>query len=199
MAGDAVGFTTGEPYDPEWSRQWGMQRIQANLAWEVTPGSPQVLVGVLDTGVMTDHPDLVDNMWTNLNEIPGNGIDDDGNGYIDDIYGWNVHGNNPDVSDTKPVSKNNEGHGTQVAGIIAARGNNGIGVIGVESPATRCVVFSCGAFTNSRVLSTLNYLDHGCMPGAIGWPPATIVGDGLQSRIRTVISPANGPWPSTVI
>ena len=86
-------------------------------------GDPSVVVAIIDTGVDIDHEDLADNIWKNTGEIPGNGIDDDGNGYIDDYYGVNVITGKGDGDD-------DNGHGTHVAGIIAAK-NNFVGVLGI--------------------------------------------------------------------
>src|SRR6185437_15744294 len=88
-------------------------------------GSRKVLVAVLDTGIEWDHPDLQANLYTNAGEIAGNGVDDDHNGFIDDIHGWNFHDGNANSTD-------DNGHGTHCAGIIGAVGNNGIGVAGVN-------------------------------------------------------------------
>jgi len=125
------------PNDPGYSLQWGLYNsgqspfygtvgadIDAPIAWNTTTGS-DVVVAVVDTGVYYTHEDLADNIWTNSGEIAGNGIDDDGNGYIDDVRGWNFY------SDTNnPIDDN--GHGTHCAGIIAAVGYNGVGVTGVN-------------------------------------------------------------------
>jgi subtilisin family serine protease len=118
------------PNDPRFSEQWGMTAISAPQAWDVTTGSSSIIVATLDTGIDYRHPDLVDNLWLNSAEIPNNGIDDDGDGIIDDVYGivinGGVVGGNPwddDFADT---------HGTHVAGIIGATGNNAIGVSGVN-------------------------------------------------------------------
>ncbi len=123
------------PNDPSFSNLWGMNNIgqtggkvdgdiDATEAWDQHTGNGNVLVAVIDTGVAYDHPDLVANMWINSGEIPGNGIDDDGNGYIDDVYGYNFYNNTSNPYD-------DHGHGTHVAGTIAAVGNNGVGVAGV--------------------------------------------------------------------
>ena len=98
--------------------------IDAPEAWEITTGSKDILVGVIDTGIDRDHEDLKANMWTNPNEIAGNGKDDDNNGYIDDVHGWDFYNNdnNPDDDDS---------HGTHCAGTIGGVGNNGKGVVGV--------------------------------------------------------------------
>lgn len=115
----ATSGTWGQPY----ADLWGLSAINAPAAWDTAQGDG-VVVAVIDTGVDYNHPDLTDNIWTNLNEVPGNFIDDDGNGFFDDFHGWNFVNNT-----NNPIDDN--GHGTHVAGIIAAEGNNGIGVIGV--------------------------------------------------------------------
>jgi hypothetical protein len=103
--------------------------IDAPEAWYIYyftgfTGDPDFEIGHLDTGIQMDHPDLAANLWTNPGEIPGNGIDDDGNGYIDDVHGWDFVNN-----DNDPMDDN--GHGTHTAGILGAVGNNTIGVAGV--------------------------------------------------------------------
>src|SRR5206468_3746935 len=100
-------------------------KIGAPAVWNVATGDPDFVVGVIDTGVDYTHPDLAANMWTNPGEVEGNGIDDDGNGYIDDIHGWDFINNDNDPMDDVD-------HGTHVSGTIGAVGNNGIGVTGVN-------------------------------------------------------------------
>lgn len=106
-------------------------------SWSYYRSSREVIVAVIDTGVDIEHEDLKDHIWTNDKEISGNGIDDDGNGYIDDIHGWNFYNNSPDLcsynEDGLADSKNNDNHGTHVAGIIGAVADNGVGIAGVAS------------------------------------------------------------------
>lgn len=95
-------------------------------AWQLCTGNPDVIVAVIDQGVKYDHEDLAANMWVNRGEIPGNGIDDDGNGYVDDIYGYNFTNDSGELNFSAELM-----HGTHVAGTVAAVNNNGIGVCGV--------------------------------------------------------------------
>ena len=125
------------PNDPDFNELWGLHNtgqgtgtadadIDAFQAWhDFTTGSSSVIVGIIDSGVDYNHPDLAANMWVNPGEIPGNGLDDDGNGYIDDVHGINTITGSGDPMDDL-------GHGTHVAGTIGAVGNNGIGVVGVS-------------------------------------------------------------------
>ncbi|MBK8177863.1 MAG: S8 family serine peptidase [Planctomycetes bacterium] len=141
------------PNDPFWP-MWHMQKIKADLAWDTHKGSPTVRVAVMDTGLTTTHPDLAANIWTNPGEIAANGIDDDGNGYVDDVHGYDFAYNDPDPND-------NFGHGTSCAGIIAARQDNGIGVTGV-APLSQLVgvkaALDTGYFYDSANVPALLYI-----------------------------------------
>jgi len=121
------------PNDPMFSNQWNLQKIQASLAWDYSQGDTSVIIGIIDTGVDWLHPDLASNIWTNYNEIPGNGVDDDYNGYIDDRIGWDFGGIDG-TPDSDPVEDRPE-HGTHVAGISSAVSNNSLGIssIGFKS------------------------------------------------------------------
>ena len=119
-----------QPNDPDWWQQDEMTLIGLPDAWDITTGGltlagDTIVVAVLEKGALLEHPDLADNVWYNRGEIPANDIDDDGNGYTDDYRGWNPRTKNDDPG-------NINFHGTAVNGIIGAKGNNGIGVTGVN-------------------------------------------------------------------
>jgi subtilisin family serine protease len=118
------------PNDPAYSRQWGLAKIRAPEAWERSVGAGDVVLAVLDTGVDYRHGDLAANMWRNPGEIEGNGVDDDGNGFRDDVYGYDFAATASGGNDADPMDIDN--HGTHVAGIMAAVGDNGSGVCGVN-------------------------------------------------------------------
>ncbi len=110
--------------DPDLSNLYGLTTMSAFSAWDITVGASSVMVAIVDTGVFYNHSDLVENLAVNTSEIPANGIDDDSNGYIDDYLGYDFFSGDGD-----PVDEN--GHGTHCAGIVAARGDNGIGGVGI--------------------------------------------------------------------
>ncbi len=136
----AVQLRNTTPNDASYNQQWSLKNtgqnggvagadIDAELAWDITTGGVTVtgdtiVVAVIDGGYQLNHPDLVNNFFRNYNEIAGNGIDDDGNGYIDDVTGWDAYNDDGTIPSDQ--------HGTHVSGIISAQGNNGIGVAGVN-------------------------------------------------------------------
>jgi len=145
-----------EPNDPEYPDQYAHQLIQMTDAWDISTGSHDVVVAVLGTGVDVNHPDLKDNIWINQDEIPDNGEDDDQNGYIDDIYGWNFESSNNQVipeTDWYGI----EGHETMVAGVIAAVGNNGEGVAGINWQCSIMALRISLYITSAEVAEGLDY------------------------------------------
>lgn len=161
---DRIITSAALPNDPSFSRLWGLHNtgqtggvidadINAAEAWNVTTGSREVVVGVIDTGIDYRHPDLSANMWRNPGETAGDGIDNDRNGFVDDVYGWDFANNDADPFD-------DEGHGTHVAGTIGAVGNNGTGVAGVNWQVSLMALKFLGADgsgTTSAAVAALNY------------------------------------------
>lgn len=152
------------PNDPGFWQLWSLHNggqdggifdvdIDAPEAWDVTTGSESLIVAVIDTGIDYRHPDLAANMWVNRGEIPGNGIDDDRNGYIDDVYGYDFANRDGDPMD-------DHFHGTHVAGTIGAVGDNEIGIVGVnwrvQLMALKFLDASGGGYT-SDAIAALNY------------------------------------------
>ena len=145
-----------EPNDPEFPDQYAHQLIQMADAWDISTGSRDIVIAVLDTGVDINHPDLKDNIWVNKNEIPNNSLDDDNNGYIDDVSGWNFEDDNNDLI-PELSWYDIEGHGTMVSGVIAATGNNGEGVCGVNWQASIMVLRLSIYVTSAEVAEALDY------------------------------------------
>jgi subtilisin family serine protease len=140
--------TWGQSYDD----LWGIKKIQPESAWDLSQGAG-VVVAVVDTGIDYNHEDLASNVWINPGEIAGNGVDDDRNGYVDDTKGWDFA-----YGDKDPMDGN--GHGTHVAGTIAAVGNNNLGVIGVAHGAKVMAVKGLnngGSGTTSALANALLY------------------------------------------
>lgn len=166
---DLLRYPTAIPDDPRFGEQWGLANtgqsvirspgtpgadIGAVPAWDTTKGG-STLIALVDTGVAVDHPDLARNVWTNPGEIPGDGRDNDGNGYADDVNGWNFHGGNAAVFD----EFGGEEHGTHTAGTLVAAADNGRGISGV-APAARVVPLkACGpeACTSSAIVAAFDY------------------------------------------
>jgi subtilisin family serine protease len=162
------------PNDTKFTSLWGLHNtgqtvngttgtadvdIDAPRAWDITTGSASVIIGVVDTGIAYDHPDLAANMWVNPGEIPNDGLDNDGNGFIDDVNGYDFFNNDPDPMDP-PDPQGNPGHGTHVAGTIAAVGNNGMGITGVMQTASLMALKAGdvnGSLTTAAILQAESY------------------------------------------
>lgn len=141
-----------EVNDPDVSKQWALDSINVGAAWNVSTGSG-VVVAVLDSGTTLTHPDLYDNIWINTEDTAGDGIDNDGNGFIDDINGWNFVSGNANITDT-------DGHGTHVTGIIGAVRNNSSGGVGT-APGVQILpvkVISGSTGSTANIVSAINYV-----------------------------------------
>lgn len=159
-----VTLRNTEPDDPGYGQQWQYDNdgsnggvadadIDAPEAWDITTGGltaqgDSIVVAIIDDGVNLNHPDLAGNLWKNYAETPGNGIDDDGNGYIDDFDGWNAQNNNGTITGGS--------HGTCVTGIIGARGNNNLGVAGVNWNVKLMIIRGSGG-GEASVVSAYGY------------------------------------------
>lgn len=177
-----ISRATALPNDPNLPEQWAIHNtgqsggtvdadIDAPEAWDQTTGSDRVIIAVIDTGVDYTHPDLAANMWTNTGEIPGNGVDDDRNGYIDDVHGWDAV-----ADDGDPMDDN--GHGTHCAGIIGAVGGNGRGIAGVNWDVSIMALKFLDASGSGTTTDQLECLEYARTMGAHitsnsygGWRP----------------------------
>jgi subtilisin family serine protease len=161
----------GQPDDPSFGQQWYLHNtgqyyladadVDAPEAWDIVTGTATTVIAVIDTGVDRDHPDLDEHIWTNPGETPGNSVDDDGNGYVDDIWGWNWVSDLSDPDDYDfDDPRDDNGHGTHVAGIAAADTDNGIGVAGM---CWNCRIMALKAFefngvgTTSDIVQAIDY------------------------------------------
>ena len=161
------------PNDPSFSNLWGLNNtgqtvngtsgtadadLNAPEAWDITTGSDTLVIAVLDSGVDYNHPDLAANIWSNPGETAGNGLDDDGNGYIDDVRGWDFFDDDNDPMD-------GHYHGSHVTGTIAARGNNGAGITGVCWRA-KIMSLKVGNLFGTNIASVAAAIDYAWRNGA---------------------------------
>lgn len=153
------------PNDPQFHQQWPLRNTGQSggtagadfnvcAAWDITtggltPNGDTIVICVVDNGIDPTHPDLLPNLWVNHHEIPNNGIDDDNNGYIDDYYGWNSRLNNSDISGGS--------HGTQVTGVVGAKGNNNLGISGINWTTKLMIVNNGFLVSESEVLKAYGY------------------------------------------
>jgi len=155
--------------DPYFSKQWYMDKVNVKGGWERSSGSKEVVIAVLDTGVDVDHPDLADNIWVNMGEIPDDGIDNDRNIYVDDVNGWDfVAGDNNPRPDFKEWYFTKEGidHGTIIAGVISAVGNNARGIVGVAFESKIMPVRVLDSAGSGDVLTVIEGIDYAVEKGA---------------------------------
>jgi len=169
-----VYHAAATPNDTRFGENWGLNNtgqliqgspgtldadIDAPEAWDQTTGSRNVVVAVIDTGITYNHPDLQANIWTNAGEIPGNNVDDDGNGYVDDVHGYDFVDDDGD-----PLDYND--HGTHVAGTIGAEGNNAKGVTGVNWQVRMMAVRGLDAYGNGTSAGLADGIFYACDNGA---------------------------------
>ncbi|MGB8658583.1 MAG: S8 family serine peptidase [Candidatus Zixiibacteriota bacterium] len=166
--------------------------IDALEAFERNDEKTLPLIGIIDTGVDLDHEDLQENIWTNPGEIPGNGIDDDHNGFVDDVHGWDFSGDSAVVKeDNDPTDT--YGHGTHCAGIIGAVRNNGIGISGINTP---CKIMAIKFFPNSYISlgakGIVYAADMGCDIINLSWGspyPSKLLTDALDYAVDRGVLP----------
>ncbi|MFH1233435.1 MAG: S8 family serine peptidase [Patescibacteria group bacterium] len=150
------------PSDTYFTNQWYLSKIKVVEAWDQIRESPDVIIAIIDSGVQINHPDLASSIWVNKKEIPNNNIDDDNNGYIDDINGWDFVNNVADPSPKFMPGWTDTGiqHGTVVAGIVAASGNNATGIAGVTWSAKIIVLKVLddkGEGSSDKVVKAIDY------------------------------------------
>ena len=196
-----ISATPNDPYYlPPHQQQWGLQKIQAEQAWDISQGDPNTVIAIIDTGVDYIHPDLEDNIWHNLGEIPNDGVDDDSNGYVDDYIGWDfvsitTDGYSGDDGTEDMGARDNDpmdfhGHGTHCAGIASATTDNGIGIAGT---AWNCKIMAIragykttdgdGVLASSDSAKALEYAaDNGAHVISMSWGESVPV-----STVQTAI------------
>lgn len=172
--------------------------VNVKDAWRLCAGDPDIIVAICDEGVKYNHPDLIDNMWVNEDEIPGNGIDDDNNGYIDDIHGWNFLSSEEFPKEIDWTDKGDKGHGTHVAGTVAAVNNNGIGVGGVAGGSGKgdgVKMMSCQVFSgnsSATIAARAKAYEYAANNGAciiqcsFGLPGGNVTSDGVFEKTYNV-------------
>ena len=160
---DYVREAFGMVDDPGLSAQWGLLQVGTLDAWQTTTGSRDVVVADVDTGLSLGHPEFADSLWRNADEIPGNHVDDDNNGYVDDAYGWDATQNDGEPMDF-------HGHGTHTAGIIAAAAGNGVGVAGVAPGVSILPVEALaenGHADDAEILNAIDYVVRAKTEGGV--------------------------------
>lgn len=156
------------PNDDYYSELWYLPKIGAEEAWDTTTGSSEIVVAVLDAGFDMNHIDLEDNLWMNAGEVAGNGLDDDGNGYVDDVHGWDFVDDDdylgPDTSEGSLLEA--VSHGSAVAGVIGAIGNNDEGVTGVNWDVSIMTLRTLNSIGVGDSYATAQAVDYAVANGA---------------------------------
>jgi len=156
------------PSDVHYTDQWYLKRISATSAWDINNTSQNIIVAVVDSGVQILHPDIKPNLWINSSEIQGNNKDDDKNGLVDDIYGWDFVNNFADPSPKfkKGFTEGGVIHGTVVAGIVAARGNNNQGIAGISWQTKIMSLKALDDQGNGNMAAVIKSVDYAINKGA---------------------------------
>lgn len=204
---DRLCHFTVTPNDPQYSQQWHWPLIAAPQAWDTQTGSASVIIAILDSGVYTDHPDLSSRIWTNPGETPGNGIDDDANGYIDDYRGWDTQFDENDPNPDPSIDWGAMTHGTHVAGCAAAASNNGIGVAGADWNAKIMAVKIGNGDDGLLTSDTIEGIEYATANGAdvinmsLGGGYSEIwdgpIGEAYAAGVSVVAAAGNESWTFT--
>lgn len=187
----ALPASAKEPSDPRYASQAAMWRqINAPAAWDVSIGSDEVVVAMIDTGPDTKHPDLADNIWINKDEIPGNGEDDDNNGYIDDVNGWNFVENNNNPRPKVVLGSDDDeeavNHGTLVAGLVGALGDNGRNGVGLNWKIKIMplrAMNNLGSGSYSDIVKAINY----AIANGASVISLSVVGENTDAEVKTAL------------
>lgn len=200
---DYIVWPSATVNDPDFGYLWGLHNtgqvirgatgipdidVDAPEAWDLTRGFPEIVVAVIDTGVDTSHPDLAANVWANPGEIPGDGIDNDGNGFIDDVNGWDFYHGDATVFD----AADGDEHGTHVSGTIAAVVDNGTGIAGVAPNVRILPVKFLGPLggTTSDAIEAIQYATAmGADIASNSWG-----GGGYSQALKDAITAFSGPF-----
>lgn len=180
------------PNDPLFDKEKYLGQISVPGAWQLTTGSAKTVVAVLDSGVDINHPDLRANIWTNPGETPGDGLDNDNNGYVDDINGWDFINDIPDPSPKfkEPYRPAGIHHGTLVSGLIAAQGNNSLGITGVSWHTKIMPLQVLDANGEGDVLGVVKAIEY-AIAKKVDVLNLSFVGEGNSSYLRDVIKKAH--------
>ena len=180
------------PSDTYYVNQWYLPRIKAPEAWNIVRESPQVVIAVIDSGVQINHPDLKDNIWRNPGEIAENGRDDDQNGYIDDLHGWDFVNDVADPSPKYSEGYTEEGilHGTIVAGLAAASGNNAAGIAGLTWNAQIMALKALDDKGEGDTAKVVKAVDYAIVQG-VDIINFSFVGHGFSRALESAIARAH--------